>query len=249
MDINSRKLLMQEKGAVVPRERVNELYQKIDEYVYGMNRREIDMEKAYETISTAPNSESNAILNFWKGRFADPRLSFYKSSRVEENQSRAIAFYLKALDLDIEGMAENGDQYAQACLGLMYQYGRGVDKNMSTAVEWYRKAAEQGHADAHFYCGMMIHLCGIYEYIYGGYRNHLTKFECYCKAAEQGHAYAQYCLGDMYYLGDGVDQNYSTAVEWFRKAAEQGHAIAQRSLDRLTKKRRIVEKFDDLGLK
>jgi len=33
-------------------------------------------------------------------------------------------------------------------LGLMYQYGRGVDKNISTAVEWYRKAAEQGHANA-----------------------------------------------------------------------------------------------------
>ena len=59
---------------------MNELYQKINNYVYeiqmieldeymlGMNKREIDVEKAYETISDAPNSESNAILNFWKGR-------------------------------------------------------------------------------------------------------------------------------------------------------------------------------------
>jgi len=30
----------------------------------------------------------------------------------------------------------------------LYHHGLGVDKNESTAVEWYCKAAEQGHADA-----------------------------------------------------------------------------------------------------
>jgi len=30
----------------------------------------------------------------------------------------------------------------------MYHCGYGVDKNHSTAVEWYRKAAEQGHTEA-----------------------------------------------------------------------------------------------------
>jgi len=70
-------------------------------------------------IIDAPDSECNAILNVWKGRFADPELPFYKSSRVEKNQSRANAFYRKAVELDIEGTAEAGDQYAQACLGYM----------------------------------------------------------------------------------------------------------------------------------
>ncbi len=87
-----------------------------DEYLYGMNRQKIDMEKAYDIISDAPNSESNAIMNFWKGRFADTRYSFYISSRVELNRSRANAFYRKAVDLDIEGMAEAGDKYAQVCV-------------------------------------------------------------------------------------------------------------------------------------
>jgi len=135
----------------VPRERVSDLYQKIDEYLFGMNRRVIDHEKAYETISDAPNSESIAILNYWKGCFADPvlELSFYKSSRVKENQSRANEFYRKAVELDIEGIAEAGDKYAQACLEYMhYNYGCGVNQNYSIAVEWYRKAAEQGYADA-----------------------------------------------------------------------------------------------------
>jgi len=54
-----------------------------------------------------------------------------------------------AVYLDIERMAEAGDQYAQACLGWMHYYGDGVDENKSTAVEWFRKAAAQGYADAH----------------------------------------------------------------------------------------------------
>ncbi len=136
---------------------MNELYQKInhyvyeirmieiDEYIYGMNRKNIDTEKAYDIIT---NSESNAIMNFWKGRYADRGFSLYKCSRVEKNYSTAIAFYQKALELDIVEMAEAGDKYAQACLGWMYEFGKGVNKNYLAAEEWYRKAAEQGHADA-----------------------------------------------------------------------------------------------------
>ena len=37
----------------------------------------------------------------------------------------------------------------------MYQNGYGVDKNNSTAVGWYRKAAEQGNAIAQVSLGVM----------------------------------------------------------------------------------------------
>ena len=227
-------------NSAVLREEMNELYQKInnyvyeiqiielDEYLYGMNRKRIDMEKAYDIISNNPNSESNAIMIFWNGCFTDPGLSFYKSSRVEKKESRANAFYRKAVDLDIEGMAEAGDKYAQACLGWMYQYGYGVDKNHSRAMKWCHKAAEQGNAAAQNNLGVM------YRYGYGVYKNYSIAVKSYRKAAEQGHARAQCNFGDMYRYGYGVDRNYSTAVDWYRKAAEQGYAIAQRNLDRLT---------------
>ena len=45
-----------------------------------------------------------------------------------------------------------------------------------------------------------------------------------------GHANAQCSLGFMYFMGQGVTQDYKQAVEWYRKAAEQGHANAQCSL-------------------
>ena len=51
-----------------------------------------------------------------------------------------------AVELNIEGMAKDGDRYACTFLGEMYH--RTSYKHYSTAVEWFRKAAEQGYADA-----------------------------------------------------------------------------------------------------
>jgi hypothetical protein len=45
--------------------------------------------------------------------------------------------------------AEAGDVKAQAELGLTYEYGfGGAQRNLSEAVKWYRRAAEQGDGDA-----------------------------------------------------------------------------------------------------
>jgi len=50
------------------------------------------------------------------------------------------------------------------------------------------------------------------------------------KLAEQGDAKAQSHLGYLYYVGEGVTQDYSKAVEWYRKAATQGDKDAQYNL-------------------
>ncbi len=47
------------------------------------------------------------------------------------------------------------------------------------------------------------------------------------KWAVQGDSDAQYKLGEMYYYGNGVEEDEAEAVKWYRKAAEQGHADAQ----------------------
>ncbi|HEM9355462.1 TPA: sel1 repeat family protein, partial [Streptococcus agalactiae] len=40
-------------------------------------------------------------------------------------------------------------------LGVRYDNGRGVRQDYTQAVQWYRKAAEQGLADAQYNLGMM----------------------------------------------------------------------------------------------
>ena len=49
-------------------------------------------------------------------------------------------------------------------------------------------------------------------------------------AAGQGNAESQFTLGQMYFDGEGVDQDRAEAMSWYRKAAEQGHALAQLAL-------------------
>ena len=52
--------------------------------------------------------------------------------------------------------AEAGNPRAQAFLGFMYQYGRGVAQNYALAAYWYRRSAEQGNPTAQHLLGLMF---------------------------------------------------------------------------------------------
>ena len=145
-------------------------------------------------------------------------------------------------------------------LGTSYFYGIGVSQNYETSVEYFRKAAEQGHAEAQWSLGLcyfegtgvkqnyetavywyrksaeqgfvpaQFYLGNCYYSGYGIAENHVTAIEWFRKAAVQDYSDAQFNLGLCYFNGDGVAQNYKTAVEWFRRAAEHGDAEAQYNL-------------------
>ena len=52
----------------------------------------------------------------------------------------------------------------------------------------------------------------------------------YRASAEHGNAVGQCNLASLYFLGNGVTQDYSEAARWFRAAADQGFAPAQDNL-------------------
>jgi len=54
-------------------------------------------------------------------------------------------------------LAELGDAEAQYNLGVMYDEGAGIERDLARAAEWYRKAAEQGFVDAQINLGMMYY--------------------------------------------------------------------------------------------
>ena len=82
----------------------------------------------------------------------------------------------------------------------------------------YKKAADQGDAEAQFNLGVM------YSLGEGVPKDYKQAVYWYRKAADQGHADAQSNLGFMYHEGRGVPKDDTQAVYWLRKAADQGHA-------------------------
>jgi len=99
-----------------------------------------------------------------------------------------------------------------------------VPQDNAEAVGWYRKAAEQGFADA------QNNLGGMLQRGLGVLKNATEAVYWYRKAAKQGDAVAQYNLGLMYDDGLGVPRNYEEAVKWYRMTAEQGDPDAQNNL-------------------
>jgi TPR repeat protein len=85
------------------------------------------------------------------------------------------------------------------------------------AVEWYRKAAEQGHAKAQSSLGVRYYIGE------GVPQDYAQAVKWFRKAAEQGDAATQSKLGVMYYKGEGVIQDNVYAHMWANIAASLGY--------------------------
>ncbi len=113
-----------------------------------------------------------------------------------------------------------------------------VEPDDADAVRWYRKAAEQGNAEAQKNLGFM------YQEGRGVAQDHAEAVRWYLKAAEQGDPDAQYAVATAYYGGYGVPRNYIESAQWFRKAAEQGNVAAQKDLGFMYQEGRGVAQDD-----
>ena len=71
----------------------------------------------------------------------------------------------------------------------MYRKGRGVERDLFAALEWYQKAAAEGDADAQFHLGDM------YKEGLGVEKNNALAIKWFRKAANQGHQTAKRRLG------------------------------------------------------
>ena len=114
----------------------------------------------------------------------------------------------------ISAATETSDEALSA-----YQQG-----DYDVALQGFRRAAEQGEADAQFILGSM------YDRGEGVLQDYAEAAKWWRRAAEQGHVFAQISLGELFRNGEGVLQDYAEAVKWFRRAAEQGNVDAQVSL-------------------
>lgn len=90
-----------------------------------------------------------------------------------------------------------------------------------------------------------LFLLGYYYYSEGENDNNPETFakakQYFLDAEKLGSKDASYLLGELYYYGEGVEQNYQKAAEYYQKAADQGQAEALFSLASLYMSGRGVE--------
>ncbi|KAG0075180.1 hypothetical protein BGZ90_010138 [Linnemannia elongata] len=140
-----------------------------------------------------------------------------------ENQRRApqdIATPAAKTLVQIIVDAINGDTLDQVAVRDMYRTGQGVQQDYQTAMDWYRKAADQGDSVGLRKVGVL------HEHGEGVTQSYTTALEWYLRAAECGHPAAQLNIGILYRHGQGVPQDYSQALAWLHKATDQGYAPA-----------------------
>lgn len=110
-------------------------------------------------------------------------------------------------------------------LGLLYEAGRSIERNLKQARVWLKKAAELGDARAQYALARNFEPSESPQAV-----------EWLYKAAAQGHAQAQSALAEMLFRGGGVEQDRLGALAWYARAAVQGDAQAQFTLGSLFKK-------------
>ena len=197
--------------------------------------------------------------------------SVYADDYANGRNAYITGDYKKAL-ATLKPLAEAGNPDAQKIMGIMYDYGQGVEKNPKQALYWYTLSARQGDPAVQYQVGAkyfrgdgvkqdydeaakwwelaakggqvdaQFNLGLMYYRGLSVERNNQRAAELFRQAAEQGHSYAQYSLAVMYSFGQGVDKDYDSAYQWFKKSAEQGVAEAQFNMGVYYEKGYSVEK-------
>ena len=121
---------------------------------------------------------------------------------------------------EFKPLAEQGNAEAQNNLGYMYEYGKGVLKDVTEAAKWNRLSAEQGNAEGQYVLAMK-HFKG--EGVLQDYAETLKWLRL---SAEQGGGFysttAQAFLGMLYRFALGVPEDNLTAHMWYNIASANG---------------------------
>ena len=180
------------------------------------------MKKNLGTIPKIRYSRMNITQYFFSLLFLFAT-SVHATTYEEGKKAYLAQDYQRAIEI-LKPLAENGNAQAQITMGLMYDYGHGVEKSASESIKWYLMAAEQG-------VPLVQHDMGVkYFQGQGVEQNYDEAAKWWEMSANAGIADSQFNLGLMYYRGIGIEKDYVKAGKLFEAAANQGHGNAQYSL-------------------
>jgi TPR repeat protein len=112
--------------------------------------------------------------------------------------------------------AEAGDPRAQFLLGVKYETGTDVSRDLAKARELYIRAARQGHADAQFRAGTLAQDAAASD------EDLKVARDWYQAAAIQGHVPAQYNLAVLLANAAHEEDGFIEAASWSIRAAAGG---------------------------
>jgi TPR repeat protein len=137
-----------------------------------------------------------------------------------EKKDNVAAFHRAAV--------ENDDPIAQYELGLCYERGHGVVKDVVQAAAWFRKASDQGDAHAQFALGLL--LIGVKND--GVEKDYLLGHALIHKAADHGLSRAQWIRGAALIKGiiGYVPRDTRAGARYLGAAAQQGDEKALAAL-------------------
>jgi hypothetical protein len=193
-------------------------------------------------------------------------------SRQEENQlyeakqAYSKGDYATAKDL-FTGQKLSSNPEAQYYLGLMYEFGKGVDIKPEEAFRLFKLSAGKGFglgiqsvARFHqkgsatpkddFEATRWYYLCALrgeatclasmasrYMYGLGVEKDYAEAMRWARLAVDKKSSYGYLYMGTIYENGMGVEKDLAEAAQWYRKAADMGNSIASERLQKLSSPR------------
>jgi TPR repeat protein len=127
--------------------------------------------------------------------------------------------------------AEQGYARAQYNLGLLYDKGRGVERNLKTAAMWYRKAASQDHPASQHNLAL--------RYMQGlrsewSPQNDKEAVHLFKLGSSHMHPPSLTCLAMCFEHGiGGLEQDVGKAIELCHQAIDEGYFKAKPHLNRM----------------
>lgn len=162
------------------------------------------------------------------------------SSSAHESAYREAHHHVMQRHFDLAAskarvLAEQGHAKAQTLLGILYENGLGVSKDLKLAVFWLEKAANQELKEAENHLGNL--------YLEGKkVEQDFDKAEIWLKkAAQHGVREAQTHLGLMYLDDKAARKDVKSAEVWLHAAALQDSEEAKRKLETIPG----VKKFEE----
>ena len=178
---------------------------EIEDWVYPFMMRKVKWDGIFDELKAALGTEEYEI------QFSGTRAAM--KVLMEECPETVTINYQKS------GNQTSSNSEAEETYKRAKEYYDNSD--YTQAFNYFRKAAEMGHA------GAQCDLGDCYDSGEGVKQDQKTAVEWYKKSSAQKYAPGERSLGLCYYYGDGVPQNYTEAVKWLSLAVEQNDAIAQ----------------------